>query len=389
METIKRMSKITDRTLKLIHIAYAVLVFCITVYISLENSGNPRNIRLILIHVSAVFLVALLRHTVFKDNKAVKAVSPYIEIAIAVPLAFLTQSAVSLWFILLLNIDVIVDYNLKYSVFYSFAGYVIYITCYLIKIAPFKLPDGAMVFFMGAVQYSIIMSMGFVAKRYNEQNTRYKQLMAKQKASMLELEQMAVLKERNRMAGEIHDTVGHQLTTALVQLEATSIIIDKDISQAKKRLSLIREQVKTSLNELRSSIRQLKNENFDDFREMLTELVKKVKATTGIDVETNLHNAEDIPESARKAIYRMSMEAITNAIKHGRCNRIWLDVGFDAGHITVTVENDGIVPDEIDFGFGLNRMKERIEELDGIFMHGIGKYGFFVKAEINSNRRSD
>lgn len=385
---IKKMSKAADRTFRLIHLAYIILILCITYYIIIENLSNSKNILFISIFVLVFVLIAALRHTIFKENKFIRFISPYIELCIVIPLAFPTQSAVSLWFILMLNIDVIIDYKTKYGVIFSIVGYITYIICYLTKLNPTSIPHGAMVALIGGVQYTFIMSVGFIAKKFYEQNNRYKQLMAKQKAQMLELEQMTVLKERNRMAGEIHDTVGHQLTTALVQLEATSVIIDNDKEQAKRRLSIIKEQVKTSLNELRSSIRQLKDENYDDLSEILTDMFKKVKVTTGIDIHTDLLSIDDIPENARKTIHRMIMEAITNAIKHGRCKNIWLVLRFEDGHISIKIENDGFIPEEINYGFGLNRMKERVEELDGMFMHGIGKHGLFVSADILTNRGS-
>lgn len=380
---LKQMTNKTNKTFKLIHMGYIVLGIFMIIYLIFENSVNWWRI---LLFISVFTTIIVLRHTALRNNRFWMKISPYLELAAVVPISFITQSAVSLWLILIINIDIIIDYDTKFSTVFSFISYVIYIVCYLIKLNPPNFIQGLMVFIIGAAQYTLIMSVGFIAKRFYLHNNKYKELVAKQKVQMLELEQLAVVKERNRMAGEIHDTVGHQLTTALVQLEATTIIIDKDIEQAKRRLHIIRDQIKTSLHELRSSIRELKEESFEDFPALLIDFAKKVKSSTGIDVITKFTNTDNIPSGARKAIYRMSMESITNAIKHGRCNRIWWDIIMEDEHVNISIENDGLIPDNVVFGFGLNRMKERIEELGGSLAYDKGKHGFRVKADINFNQ---
>ena len=71
---------------------------------------------------------------------------------------------------------------------------------------------------------------------------------------MITLEEMTLLKERNRIAGDIHNTVVHQLTTALVQVEAARMLMDKDPEGLMKRLDVIKDQVRTGLSELRRSV---------------------------------------------------------------------------------------------------------------------------------------
>jgi len=210
--------------------------------------------------------------------------------------------------------------------------------------------------------------------------------MAQQKVQMFELEQTAIIKERNKMAGDIHDSVGHQLTTALVQLEAVSVLMDKDAKQAKRRLKIIKEQIKLGLNELRNSIRELKDENFVDFEDSLNDLCKRIESTTSIAVVANFVQIDNIPVNYRKTIYNMCMEAMTNAIKHGKCNKIVLDISLKSNNIVVKIANAGVIPEYVEPGFGLKKMKDRIEELNGLLKNYSSSFGFSIEANIPLNK---
>lgn len=389
MDNMKRkISKFKEDGLILwMHYSFLLLFVCITSY-SMFDKMTAWWIKLLL--VGSVLALALIRHISpkVKSNKIWMSISPYVEALIILPTSLLTASGLTLWFILIIVIDVILDYDFKYSILFSVIGYLLYILFLIIKVVqvePIPFVDMLVLFIVGAIQYSIIIGASFFAKRYYMQNIQNKELMAKLKVQMLELEEMAILKERNRIAGEIHDTVGHQLTTALVQMEAISVVIDKDLDQAKRRLDIVRDQVKMGLNELRSSVRHLKNERFEDYQEVLLGMVDRVKSTTGVEMDTHFTQIDIIPMSVRKTIYYMSMEAITNAIRHGRCTKIWWRIYLEDENIVVSIENDGVIPNKINAGFGLNRMKDQIEEIDGILSNDVGEHGFIIKAIINTN----
>ncbi len=373
-----------DKMFNYMHYAFVILGLCITFYTTISNPLNWWKILSLIFAFSVLFT---LRHFLISNTSVWSVLSPYIEIIILLPISLFTKSALSLWLVLMVSIDVVIDYKWKYCIIYSFINYLLYIAFYLLKLGPRSLWEGIVLIVVGAIQYTIILSVGFIAKKFYIQNNQYKELMAQKKAQMLELEQMAILKERNRMAGEIHDTVGHQLTTALVQIEATDMLMDKDSEQAKRRLNIVRDQVKMGLNELRSSIRALKDENImEDYKTKLEDLAERVRNTTGIEVTSTFLEVEQIPTPCRKVIYYMSMEAMTNAIRHGQCRKIWWCVIVQSDKIEVSIENDGIIPITIDPGFGLKRMQEQVESVNGELNHLKGTHGFMIKAEFCYNK---
>ncbi|HCQ90566.1 MAG TPA: sensor histidine kinase, partial [Clostridium sp.] len=72
------------------------------------------------------------------------------------------------------------------------------------------------------------------------------------------VENIAVLNERNRLAGEIHDTIGHSLTALIMELDICDKLIDKDIGKTKTELNKATELARYSLSEVRRSVRAIK-----------------------------------------------------------------------------------------------------------------------------------
>jgi signal transduction histidine kinase len=83
----------------------------------------------------------------------------------------------------------------------------------------------------------------------------------KLKETSMELEDITVLRERNRIAREIHDTVGHTLTTVLLELEAGERLIPIDIAMAIAKMKLAKSQIRKGLNDIRASVKTLNSGN--------------------------------------------------------------------------------------------------------------------------------
>lgn len=364
------------KAVRYIQMIYLLLIFFITIYTIWNQQELWKEIVLFTLLYIGVDTVR--RHYCYGYTWLIYA-TPVLEVIIIIPLAIMTNSAVSMWLIILTNIDLIIYMPLGYAIIFTAYSYLIYITIYLIKLKPAGLMSVMIIIMIAAMQYGIIMGVGFLARKFYNQQEKYRKLVALQKVQMLELEQMAVIKERNRMAGEIHDTVGHQLTTAMVQLEATMLIFDKDPSKVPERLKVIKEQVKHALQELRASVRELGDERYLRLEDKLEELTNQVLRTTGIVVKTTYKGVEDIPTNYRKTVFLVVMESITNAIKHGRCASIELGVACREGAIEVLIKNDGIVPDAVEEGFGLKSMKENVTTLDGTLNYGKEERCFKVR----------
>lgn len=180
------------------------------------------------------------------------------------------------------------------------------------------------------------------------------------------VELMTANSERNKIAREIHDTVGHTLTTVLVEMEASKRLMDKDIIKAKEKLSLAQEQVRKGLNDIRSSVRILEQgKEIMDFWGSLKTFIAECEMHSDIIVKSHIDSDVNVYDSGKKVIYRALQEGLTNGIRHGKSTAFIFKLFERDNSINFSLEDNGIGAVALTKGFGLRSMEERVEELGG------------------------
>lgn len=221
-----------------------------------------------------------------------------------------------------------------------------------------------------------------------ELNEAYEQL--KKYASSIE--QIAVIKERNRLAGEIHDTLGHTLTLLLTLIKASQITLEKDTYETGKKLEVAIDIIKSGLKELKSSIIGMTREEIftNDLIIMLNRLVDEARVA-GIEVELSIDGSNaGCNQLYAGVIYRICQEATTNSIRHGKARNISIVLRFSINIIKILIIDDGKGCGELHEGFGLSGMKQRIKDLNGKIEYGSdGENGFSIFAEIPFENSKD
>lgn len=213
------------------------------------------------------------------------------------------------------------------------------------------------------------------------ENTRVHQLNAELQESYRQLqeyadktEHMAELRERNRLAREIHDTLGHTLTGIIMTTDASLILMDAAPDQARKQLQLANQTAREGLNDVRRSINALRPDALEhtDFAEALENTIEKFCLTTAAKVTytQNAGNLDFAPDE-EEAIYRVIQESLTNAVRHGHARNIEVRLDRFGETLTITVRDDGegMAPGKPE-GFGLRHMRERLELLHGSLEYG-------------------
>ena len=197
-------------------------------------------------------------------------------------------------------------------------------------------------------------------------------------------EKAGKIKERNRLAREIHDTLGHTLTGISAAIDACITTVEKSPLEAKKQLEVIAGVTRQGLEDVRRSVHELKPDPVEhmNLEYALLKMVANINAMTDTKVyfESNLHQAK-LSEDEENAIYRVVQESITNAIRHGNASKIWIKIRKTNADITVTVRDNGIGSAAIKKGFGLTHMTERVKMLNGQVAFD-GSQGFVVTARI-------
>jgi signal transduction histidine kinase len=204
------------------------------------------------------------------------------------------------------------------------------------------------------------------------------------RAFALEAERTAETRERNRLAREIHDTLGHTLTGIAAGLDACIVLVDAAPAVVKKQLEKIRETARHGLVDVRRSVKKLRP---DDLEKMpLQQAIKKViaefSASSGVEIQlVELGWPEKLREDEEEVIYRIVQEGITNARRHGRATKVTVTCGLEPGRFYIIIADNGEGCAELKQGFGLRHMEERLELLHGRLRYWSDK-GFTLEATI-------
>ncbi|HLS66041.1 MAG TPA: sensor histidine kinase [Pseudogracilibacillus sp.] len=207
---------------------------------------------------------------------------------------------------------------------------------------------------------------------FSQVNEVIKSAQEKQQIGLKIIEAQEV--ERKRISRDIHDGPAQMLANILIRSEIIDLSFrDGDIDNALKEMKSIRENIRSSLKEVRRIIYDLRPMALDDLG--LFPTVKKHVQTMSeyhnIDISLNLLGDEKRLEASYEiAIFRLVQEALQNAIKHADATRINVALETLPDQITIIVRDNGkgFDPEALpqnDHSFGLVGMKERVETLDG------------------------
>lgn len=189
---------------------------------------------------------------------------------------------------------------------------------------------------------------------------------------MQHADDLAVQKERVRMAREIHDTLAHTLTAAVVQMEATKKTLSVDPSRAGVELEKAQQVTREGLQELKRTIKALRPEIMENrsFVDAIRLLAEESRLAGSIDIQLQLNlDVEDGPDSLTEvSLFRVIQETITNAIRHGQATRVDVKLTQTGTRMVLEMTDNGRGILHIRKGFGLTGIQERIERLGGSVM---------------------
>ncbi len=193
----------------------------------------------------------------------------------------------------------------------------------------------------------LMFSMGLVlAVAMAEVATRERRAAAK-------LAELSAARERNRMARDIHDSLGHHLTAIAIQLEKASAFGERDPEAAEQALTDARTAAQRALQDVRTSVGAL--------REPPTTLTA---ALTHLTDDATVHTTGEeppLPQTTVTALHRAAQEAVTNARKHGNATTITVTVTFTDTEVRleITDNGQGFDPAAETAGYGLLGLRER------------------------------
>ena len=236
------------------------------------------------------------------------------------------------------------------------------------KIAWFTVPDEM-------INHLILFGIGYGFNVFLHTQQRLQQLLRENERQFLTIQQYAeqverltVQEERSRVAGELHDALGHSQAALIMGLETVNSLLDTEPEQAKQRLRSVLQHARSSFAAVRHHIHgiALVEDSEIDMTEHVRNMLNRMSEQTGIKSRLNVRGTPQfIPFVHRVTLERCVQEAITNAVRHGQAEQIEVEMTYAASKISVTIEDDGVGNDGLTFGYGLTSMQERLQAYGG------------------------
>lgn len=181
-------------------------------------------------------------------------------------------------------------------------------------------------------------------------------------------EELAVLRERSRLARELHDTLGHALTTITVQLEAAELSLERRPDKARTLLIQSRELSRAATSELRLSLSDLRSDSAPTPQPLSVQLSALAQQGGLPAVQLQLAEVQLSPQQEH-ALIRIASEAVQNARRHAHARQIRLELCQTTRHTQLSVSDDGQGFDAQQPAaaghYGLTGMRERLVLLGG------------------------
>jgi signal transduction histidine kinase len=218
--------------------------------------------------------------------------------------------------------------------------------------------------------------VGYMVARIIKIQRQQRQSLAEANAKLTHyattLEQLAITRERNRLARELHDTLAHTLSAVAVELEAVDSLWDVDQAQARALLQRSLSATRTGLTETRRALQALRSSPLDDLglvlaiRQEAQVVAERANWTLGLHIPEPVNN---LPPNVEQCVYRVAQEALANAAHHAQAKRVAVELLREGSRLTLTVHDDGqgFDPSDVDTErhLGIRGMRERTEMVGG------------------------
>jgi signal transduction histidine kinase len=258
----------------------------------------------------------------------------------------------------------------------SFALFLIHKLQYMHGMMPMLDHRGQHQFWMQQLSEMVLFSVSlffilrFVSTWLSERSMREQLVNAHAQLQQyaLQVEDLATMQERNRIARDIHDSLGHALTALNVQLQTVVKLWDINPISAKSFLNQAQRLGDIAIKEVRQSVRTLRIEvrQEEPLETAIASLAEDFRQSTGISVFTKIQIEGILSQQIIKALHRIVQEALTNICKHAQATAVVIQLRTTSTQICLSMEDNGqgfLVG--ATKGFGLQGMQERVAALGG------------------------
>jgi len=244
-----------------------------------------------------------------------------------------------------------------------------------------------------AASLAIVLGIKLMLTKYEERKIADKNILMKSNISEMHekranrellkqsylAQKNARLMERENISRNIHNSVGHSITAAVMTLDAADMLYDVKPEDARKKMNEANERIRGSLESIRQAVRVLDSETdgitASDLKAAMKDIVKEFVMDTSIEVDElyqELPEEVNVSHEHSEFLTGVLMELLTNGVKHGSATYFKVVLKGDAGHIRLSVEDNGSSDYnaensqlKLQQGFGLKKIVSYVQRCGG------------------------
>lgn len=243
--------------------------------------------------------------------------------------------------------------------------------------------------------YVLAAWVGRLFAMHLEENKRHRQTVRELEEAQKRLarlaettRELAAVEERQRLAEEIHDSLGHALVATLLQVQVVKKLTRTDAEAAEKRLSVVEQNVRQTLDTVRKALQRGRRNRADlPLHHALESLAADFQAAGGPEVQLMFRpdpeSVSDVSPQVADVLYRTVQEALTNAVRHGQAQLVRIEAEVVGPRLYLRIVDNGVGADDYSPGMGLSGMIGRVQSIGGTlrFETALGK-GFQVEVGV-------
>ncbi len=228
-----------------------------------------------------------------------------------------------------------------------------------------------MVFFLiiNILVLTVVLFAQYNRQEREKKDILYKELLdahKKLKEYTVEVKRLSIVEERNRIARDIHDNLGHNMTALIMQLQMAEHYIKTDSPKSQELLINSIKTAKDSLSGIREVVETLRETRaIPATDKAIKALAEEFSVKTGIETELNINGKIINNQQASEAIYHILQECLTNAVRHGDATKIWLELDYKNDSVTFNIKDNGTGAENLTEGYGMKGIRERVNDFNG------------------------
>lgn len=359
-----------------------------------ENINTPHYHTIIAL-LGACFMVMIIHGLLVKrQHSLLYYLLPGVQLGLALLIDYFDTSGIGQFIVLVVVAGIINSLSLRPAKGYALGALPLYFASSLLKgshlYGSMSADETASYTLVRMLLFSLILIAFYTMKTQLISNKRLQSALKRLREQSLQLEEMSAVAERSRITGEIHDTVGHTLTSAVIAIEAGEKTLALDIDAARQKFQLAKDQVKRGLNDLRSSVRTIKTGSVKAFVPQLMELLSAIRSDTGLNITTITELTADLLPIQQYVLLRAVKECATNSIRHGGSTEADLLLQEHRDYVRLTFTDNGVGAETVTHGFGLQSMRESVESIGGtLTVDSARGEGFTVSISIPTGLKGE